>query len=290
MKIKIMTDSACDIPKEDEKALDIKILNFPITIGDVGYTERVDFTPHEFYNILMTSPTIPVTSQITQIGFLDAYNEVASQGYTELIYVPINSLGSNTMNSSLMARDEFYRKNPDGGLKIHIIDSRAYSMAYGYPVMESAKKVNKGADSAEIIAYLEDWFACVEVYCAPYTLEFMKKSGRVSCAAAFVGELIGLRPIISFIDGVTKVEEKVRGNNAIIPTLLKYAKEHAIPETPYILLESLLPEESAEFAEQLKKAFGYDAVGSYPLGAAITINAGPKVIAVIIKGERRKQK
>lgn len=286
-RIKIMTDSACDIPKEQENKLDIKILSFPITVGDVGYIERVDFTNQEFYDILLTTPKVPVTSQITQLQFLDVFNEIYADGYDELIYVSINGLGSNTMNSAIMARDSFIKKNPNSEFKIHIVDSKTYCIAYGYAVMEAAIKAKKGMSSSEIIAYLEDWFDSVEIYFAPYTLEFVKKSGRVSCAAAFVGELIGLRPIISIIDGVTKIEEKVRGDKSIIPALLKYAKEKAIPQTPYLVIDSLLKQEGIELFDQANKAFGYEAVGIYEAGAAITINAGPKVVALVIKGERR---
>lgn len=287
-KIKIMTDSACDIPKDLEAQLNIKILCFPITVGDQGYIERVDFTNEEFYNILMTSPKIPVTSQITQMQFVQEYSNILAEGYTELIYVPINGTGSNTMNSAIMARTEFYETHGEDALKIHIVNSKTYTIAYGYPVMEAAKKVSKGASSAEIVAYLEDWFDSVEIYFAPYTLEFVKKSGRVSCAAAFAGELIGLRPIISIIDGKTKIEEKVRGDKSIIPALLKYAKAKAVPQTPYITLSSMLVDEANSLAEQAKKMFGYETVGTFPAGAAITINAGPKVIAIIVKGKNRK--
>lgn len=289
-KIKIMTDSASDIPKEFEKSLQIKILCFPITVGDVGYIERVDFTNQEFYDILLNSPKIPTTAQINPIQFTDVYNEFAAEGYDELIYVCINGGGSNTKNSAIMARDKFYDKNPNSTFKIHIVDSKTYCAAYGYPVIEAAKKAIKGSSSTEIIAYLDDWFDSVEIYFAPYTLEFVKKSGRVSCAAAFVGELIGLRPIISIIDGETKVEEKVRGDKAIVSTLVKYAKERAVPQTPYVIVETLLKAEAAELAATCKKTLGYDNCGFYEAGCAITINAGPKIIGVIIKGKRRSKK
>ena len=191
-----------------------------------------------------------------------------------------------------MARKQFYASHPEAQeqFKIHLVDSKTYTVAYGYPVVESAKKAQRGASSGEIIAYLTDWFDSVEIYFAPYTLEFVKKSGRVPAAAAFVGELIGLRPIISIIDGETKVVEKVRGDKAILPALLKRAKERVVPQTPYILVRSTKNEECADLAAQLKKQFGYEAVGQFDIGAAISINAGPKVVGVIVKGQNRRAK
>lgn len=291
-KIKIMTDSASDIPASIEKELDIKILSFHVTVGDSGFLERVDFSNHEFYDILLSAPKIPSTSQITMLQFTEEFTQVQKQGYEELIYVSINSKGSNTYNSALMARDKFYEKNSElkDKFKIHIIDSMTYTVAYGYPVMEAARKVKKGASSNEIVAYLNDWFESVEIYFAPLTLEFVKKSGRVSCAAAFVGELIGLRPIISIIDGETNIVEKVRGDKAIIPALLKNAENTIIPKTPYMLVKGLSEEEGNDLFEQSKKFFSYECEGNYYVGAAISINAGPKVIGIIVKGANRSDK
>lgn len=291
-RIKIMTDSASDIPKELEKQYDIRILSFPVTVGDNGYLERVDFTNEEFYEVLQNAPKIPVTSQITVFQFEEEFKTFFEQGYAELIYVSIYSGGSSTYNNAVMAREQFYESHPEAKeqFKIHLVDSKAYTMAYGYPVVEAAKKAQRGASSDEIVAYLEDWFDSVEIYFAPYTLEFVKKSGRVPAAAAFVGELIGLRPIISIIDGETKVIEKVRGDKAILPALLKHAKERIIPQTPYMLVRSTKNDECAEFAGQLKKQFGHEAVGQFDIGAAISINAGPKVVGVIVKGQNRRAK
>lgn len=288
-KIKLMTDSACDIPEELEKEYDIKILCFPVTVGDEGYVERVDFTSEEFYDILLAAPKIPVTSQITAIQFEEEYKKFMDEGYDELIYVSINGTGSATNSNAVMARENFYEEYPDAreSFKIHIVDSKTYTIAYGYPVIEAAKKIKRGASSKEIVAYLKDWFDSVEIYFAPYTLEFVKKSGRVSAAAAFVGELVGLRPIISIIDGETKVVEKVRGDKAVIPALIKQAQKQAVPQTPYLLVRGKCNERGDEILEKSAKEIGYASVGLFPIGAAIAINAGPIVVGIIVKGKNR---
>lgn len=289
-RIKLITDSACDIPAAEEQRYGIRIMSFPVTVGDRGYMEREDFTPEEFYEIVLHEPKIPVTSQITSIRFYEEFKQTAADGYTEIIYVSINGGGSSTYASACMAREELYEKHPElrDKLKIHLVDSHTYCAAYGYAVVEAAKKIERGASSAEIVAYLEDWFASVEIYVAPFTLEFVKKSGRVPCAAAFVGELMGLRPIISIIDGETKVIEKVRGDKAVIPALLKHASAARIPHTPYLVVGGVLPEPIAEMEEKAKKQFGSPCAGSYHAGAAITINIGPKMVAVIVKGKNRR--
>lgn len=284
-KIKIVTDSACDIPKELEERYQIRILPFSIAVGDESYTERKDFTNEEFYQILATSPRLPTTSQYTPMQFLETYEEIWREGYTDVIYVSINSKGSATHGNSLMAKKEFFEAHPEAAehFAIHVVDSRSYTIAYGYPVVEAAKKAEKGASPEEIVAYLEDWFSCCRIYFAPYSLEFVKKSGRVSCAAAFVGELMGLKPIISFVDGESKTVAKVRGDKAVIPAILKLAKERMIPHTPYCIIGGSVQEYIDEMDAESRKLFGYGSSMTATAGAAISINAGHRIIGIIIK-------
>lgn len=290
-RIKIMTDSASDIPKNLEQELNIKILSFPVVVGDESYLERIDFTSEEFYDILLSTHKIPVTSQITVIQFEEEYEKIFNEGYEELVFVSINGKGSNTYNSALLAKENFFKNNCEASknFKIHIIDGKTYTIAYGYPVIEAAKKAQRGASSAEILAFIEDWVDSVIVYFTPLKLDFAKKSGRISCAAAFVGELIGLKPIIRIMDGEMKIIEKVRGDKAVIPALLKYAKENMIPTTPYYLVKGKSEQEGQELFESAKKEFSYPAIDILPVGAAIAINSGPQVIGIIIKGKNRKE-
>ena len=289
-KIKIVTDSASDIPLELEAKYEIRILPFHVTIGDEGYLERVDFNNQEFYTMLTSASKTPTTSQITAMQFYEEFKAIQNEGYDEVIYISINAKGSSTHNSALMAKAQLFEKHPElmDVFAIHVVDSATYTIAYGYPVIEAAKKAKKGASSTEILAFLDDWFHCVEIYFAPYTLEFVKKSGRVPVAAAFVGELIGLRPIISIIDGQTKIVEKVRGDKAIIPTLLKYAENAIVPKTPYMLVKGSMEAEATQLFEKSNRQFGYAATDNYYVGASISINAGPKVVGIIVKGRNRK--
>ena len=217
--------------------------------------------------------------------FLEAYEEIWREGYTDVIYVSINSKGSATYGNSLMAREEFFETHPEARehFSIYAVDSRNYTIAYGYPVVEAAKKAEKGASPEEIVAYLEDWFSCCRIYFAPYSLEFVKKSGRVSCAAAFVGELMGLKPIISFVDGESKTVAKVRGDKAVIPAILKLAKERMIPHTPYCIIGGSVQEYIDTMDAESRKLFGYGSSMTTTAGAAISINAGHKIIGIIIK-------
>lgn len=287
-KIKIMTDSACDIDAELEKELNIKILCFPITVGEKSFFEREDMTTPEFYDLIEHSEDMPKTAQVTAPRFEEAYKEIFDEGYTDLIYISIASKGSNTNASAHMAMETFYGENPDAKdkMKIHIVDSKNYTGVYGHAVIHAAKKAEKGASVEEILSYLDDWFACAEAHFCCYSLKYAKKSGRISCAAAFLGEMLGLRPIIRMTDAVSTTEAKVRGDKGVIPKLVEIAADRMIPQTPYSIMYGESMERAEELADALTKKVGYAPDFYFQVGAAVASNSGPNMVGLIIKAQR----
>ena len=288
-KLKILTDSASDITEQVASEYDVEVIGFQITIDDRSYREGKDITREEFYQVIDNSKGFPSTAQITFIEFKEIYQRIYTEGYTDLIYVAISSTGSNTYNNSIMARDEFYAENEDAKskLKIHLIDSKNYTACYGYPVIQAAIKDQRGAPVEEIIAYLKDWFDCVEVHFAPYTLKYLKRSGRVSAVAAFAGEILGLRPLINIIDGVSNVSEKIRGDKNIIPKLLQVAEKQMIPQTPYAILTGSMEDITDEMVKESTKKFGYAPEYVCKVGATVCSHAGHKLIGIVIRGNKR---
>ena len=289
-KIKLLTDSACDISPENEKELDIKILGFPVTVGDKGYIERENFTAKEFYSIMEQYEGIPVTSQITTYKFVETYKELFEQGYTDVINVTISSTGSNTYNSAVMAKTSFFEEVPEakGKINFHIVDARNYSAVYGYPITQAAIKISKGATVNEILAYLDDWLGSSSLYFVPYDLKYAKKSGRLSAAAAFVGEMLGLKPIIRVTDGISYIDKKIRGEKNIIPSIVERVVADMVPQTPYIILKGDVEEYPEELAQALTKKLGYPPEQKIYIGASVATNGGIKVAGVVIKGKCHK--
>ena len=122
-----------------------------------------------------------------------------------------------------------------------------------------------------------------------YTLDFAKKSGRISCAAAFVGEVLGLRPVFTIIDGEIKIIEKVRGDKNIVPKMVKAVVQRIAEKgSDYQVLSAYSEEPANELAQSLTKELGYPPSGIYKIGASVTINSGPKVVGVALTGRKRR--
>ena len=283
--IKFITDSASDIPAAVRDELGIQVLPFPIAMGDQEYEDGFDFTPQEFYSMLLAAPQIPTHAQLTFYVFSQCFEAAWKDGYTDLIYTAINSKGSSTCQNAIQARAEFYEDHPEArdAFRIHIIDSKLYTMGYGWAVIQGAKMAIQGAEADAIAAYIQDWVDHVRVIFAPLDLRFAKKSGRVSAAAAFVGEALGLKPIMTFEDGESKTLSKVRGEKNVISSLVELCKQEREAGTPYLLIRANNAEQSDKLLEACRQELGEAPALEYYIGGVISINAGPNLVGLIYR-------
>lgn len=282
-KIVLMTDSACDISPENEKKYGIKILCFRHAFGDSSYTSRVDFDNDKYYQMLDDFAGVPTTSQITPFQFQDIYEEEYNAGTTDLIYVSINAKGSATNSNAIMAKELFYDDFPEARekMRIHVIDSGLYTGAYGYAVVEAAKMLENGRSVKEAIAFVEDWCAHCEVYFCMYTLKYAAKSGRINGAAAFLGNALGIKPLMHVKHGGINDAAKVRGEKNIIKTILSYTVKAMKPGTPYCIAYGSDRSLIEQMETAMVEAVGYPPVDYYQIGAEVAANTGPKAVGVI---------
>lgn len=282
-KIKLMTDSVSDISKAEAEQLGIHMLYIPITIEGQALREEIDFTKEEFYKMIDETKEYPSTAQITPFEIQEAYEQVAAEGCTDLIYMSLGSGGSGTFANAEMAREQYYQEHPDSTMKIHLVDGRNYTAAYGYAVREAAQKLAHGASVEELVGFMDDWARHAGLYFVPMTLKYVKRSGRVSAAAAFAGELLGLKPFCRICNCTSSVIQKIRGEQNIIKSIVEVVKADMQPHSPYVLLHGNDPRRARELAAVLTKELGYPPEGFWAIGAAICCNSGPDVVGFVIK-------
>lgn len=279
-KVRLSTDSTSDLPREMRRELDIPVLPIRIVMGGKEYRDGVDVVVPEFYDMLEKARAIPTTAQVPVEAYTSLFEETWLKGFTDLIHVTLNAQGSGTYQAAFTARDLFYEDHPQAKeqLNIHILDSHNYSMAYGLAVAEGARLARDGASAREVLACVEDFLAHARVLFIPLNLRFVKRSGRVSAAAAFMGDALGLKPIITFEQGESKILAKVRGEAKAIAAMVELCEQERRPGTPYALAYG----SNREAFETLLAAAKLDIppVLEYPLGCVITINAGPNAVGV----------
>lgn len=154
----------------------------------------------------MTTPTV----------FLESYNRAFERGCTHLLAVLINGGGSGTYQAACLAKSMFEEEQGEGKMTIEVIDSKTYTYIYGHIVVKAAEMREQGESFDAIVSVVKSRLNRVEAYLGVYSLKFLKKSGRISGGAAFVGEALGLKPISHVYDGAVKVCDKVRGEKALV--------------------------------------------------------------------------
>lgn len=287
-KYVVLTDSTCDLPEEAAKQHNIDIVCFKIALDGEGYTERVDFTPEQFCEMLKKASGLPTTAQITQFEFFDKFEEYDRQGVEQTLYISINAGGSGTNAAAHAAAAQFHEEHPDSRMEIFIVDSHAYSMAEGAGVIEAKQKLDAGETMESVVEYLNDKYAKMEILLTAYTLKVIRKSGRISAAAAIAGDLLGIHPIFTFNDGVSQVVKKVRGEKAVVSSMATTMASRMAQGTPYYIGVSDHKYDE-EYVEACTKKVGYAPVGIFHLGCAVLSNTGAEAVGLVFEGAKRER-
>ena len=287
-KYVVLTDSTCDLPEEAAKQHNIDIVCFKIALDGEGYTERVDFTPEQFCEMLKKASGLPTTAQITQFEFFDKFEEYDRQGVEQTLYISINAGGSGTNAAAHAAAAQFHEEHPDSRMEIFIVDSHAYSMAEGAGVIEAKQKLDAGETMESVVEYLNDKYAKMEILLTAYTLKVIRKSGRISAAAAIAGDLLGIHPIFTLNDGVSQVVKKVRGDKAVVSGMATTMASRMAQGTPYYIGVSDHKYDE-EYVEACTKKVGYAPVGIFHLGCAVLSNTGAEAVGIVFEGAKRER-
>ena len=285
-KYVVLTDSTCDLPEEAAKQHNIDIVCFKIALDGEGYTERVDFTPEQFCEMLKKASGLPTTAQITQFEFFDKFEEYDRQGVEQTLYISINAGSSDTNAAAHAAAAQFHEEHPDSRMEIFIVDSHAYSMAEGAGVIEAKQKLDAGETMESVVEYLNDKYAKMEILLTAYTLKVIRKSGRISAAAAIAGDLLGIHPIFTLNDGVSQVVKK--GDKAVVSGMATTMASRMAQGTPYYIGVSDHKYDE-EYVEACTKKVGYAPVGIFHLGCAVLSNTGAEAVGLVFEGVKRER-
>ena len=276
MNVKIIVDSASDIPQSMANDWGIDVLPLKIRFGDEEFLDGVTMTNTEFYERLIETDTLPKTSQIPPGEYADAFARATEKG-EEVICMTLSSGVSGSFQSAMIAAADF----PD---RVHVIDTHQFSISY-YILTEYAVRLrNEGKSVKEIIDEIEAIKDRVKVLSIFDTLEYLKAGGRLSSAASFVGGLLSIKPVITITEGKVEVIGRARGskngNNILIKNIQKcgvdYSKPHCFGYTG--LSDKMLKKYIQDSADIYKG--DPDAVNIVSVGATIGTYAGPGAIAV----------
>lgn len=196
MTIRIVTDSACDLPSELVQRHSIIIVPLSIRFGAEEFIDRQDLTTAQFWERCAASPVLPETAAPSPGQFESAFRQLAADGASGIVVISLSSGLSATMQSAEVAAKSLADMIP-----IRVIDSRSGSMGQGTTVLACAKLAANGGTFTQVVELGVALAGRTKLWGALDTLEALKKGGRIGGAKALLASVLAIKPIIQVVDG-----------------------------------------------------------------------------------------
>ena len=283
MGIKIITDSACDLPKSLAEELGVEVLPIVVYINEKEYLDGVTIQTDEFYEE-MKKGSIVKTAQIPLAYFVERFESYAnSEDY--FVYLAFSSVLSGTYQTALLAYENVKEKYPD--FKMSILDTKSVSLGLGVLVAETAMLVKDGASLEEVINYVAKHSIHMEHVFSVDNLEYLFRGGRVSKSQAFIGNVLNIKPILHVVDGALVPFEKVKGKKKVLSAFFDYIAKYGKDLDQQIVgIAHALNEQDAKIVqEHFETVYGTKKFIVNQLGCAIGAHCGPGLITLFFKNE-----
>ncbi len=280
MSLKILCDSACDLPEDIVSQLGVDVLPIMVIRGEKSYRDRIDISPKEVYDN-MRDGVVYKTAQVTPVNFQDKFEELTKDG-SSVIYIGFSSELSSTFQSAVLAKTIVEGDKP--GVDIMVIDTKAASGGYGFIVYEAAKALKNGKTKEEILEIIDFNIKNIDHIFTVDDIEYLYRGGRVSKTNAVLGGMLNIKPILEVVDGKLELLEKVRGRNKVYKTMVELMEQRAINKDFKDKTIFIFHGDDIESAEKLKETIKENLqVKDFlisDVGAVIGAHAGPGVLAL----------
>ncbi len=280
-RIKIIGDSASDFPRELAEELDVQILPLQVIFGNKVYNDYIDINPKMFFELLKTTAELPHTSLIPPDTVYDTFQSTLDS-YDGLMFVTLSSNGSGTYNSAMMIKNQL-ESDLGRKLPIEIFDSQKFCAGESLIIENVARAAKEGADMDELLdiaKHYREYQGCIVTV---DSLKHLARGGRISNASAFVGDVLGLKPLLTIKDGTMLNIGKERGKKKIIAAEAKHVLDDMIDKRDTQLW--FMQEGNLEDCDALRSAIAPHITVKYErtieVGAVIGTHIGPGVHALI---------
>ena len=277
MAVRVVTDSANDIPSDIVEELGITVVPAYVRFGNTDYKDGVELTTDQFFDRLMNGPDFPATSQPSVGDFSEVYADVAD-GADGIVSVHISGKLSGTVNSAQQGAGV-----ADVGCPIEVVDTLQASMGSGLAAIEAAKAARDGASFQDVAAVASDAARRCQCICLLDTLEYLVKGGRVGRAQGMIGSLLKIKPMIILRDGEVDNFAKERTRRKAVSRLQRAAGEFGSVQSLAVMY-STSSDEAERLAETLSSAVSGDTTIAR-FGPALGTHVGPNALGLSILSE-----
>ncbi|HEY5561840.1 MAG TPA: DegV family protein [Clostridiaceae bacterium] len=266
-KIKVITDSTCDLPSSLTDLLDIEVIPLEVHFGEESYKDGVNLKVLAFFDKIKTTNVFPTTSQINPQRFYECYNRYLNEGYS-IISIHLSSKMSGTYQSACMAKEML------GSDKLVVIDSLNVTAGLGLLVLKTKELISEGFNIMETKLKIEVLRDKVKSILAFDSLEHLVKGGRLSKTAGLVGSVLGIKLLLSIKDGKLELIDKVRGTKKAIRKIIDYSKEISLSKEDKPILLHILSEEVRGSLKKYLEESRMDYI-ECEVGCVVATHSGP---------------
>jgi DegV family protein with EDD domain len=217
-KVKVVTDSTATIPEPLLQELDIRIVPVLLNLAGRSYRDGIDITPAEFYRRLRANKHLPTTSAPSVGDFVRVY-AAAAQEAAGIVSIHLPPHLSATFEAAMVA------SRLVDGPPIRVVDARSATMAQGFVALEAARMAAAGGDLEAVVARAEEVAAKVRFFATLDTLEYLYRGGRIGGAAALLGSMLQIKPIVYLVDGRAEAMAKPRTRGRAVECMLQRMAE-----------------------------------------------------------------
>lgn len=259
MKVRIVTDSTCDLPEEVVSQYAISVIPLAINVGAKSFLDGVDLSRSEFYAQLPSFKPHPKTAAPSPIVFTQVFEHLAHEGAQAILSIHLSETLSSTINSARIAAEHFTR------IPVSVLDSSQLSLGLGFMVERAAQLAKSGSEVQVIVSALDNLMKRTYVFASLRTLEYLRRSGRLHSALAGFGEILQLKPLLHMHMGKAAAH-RTRTQKRATARLLKWLAEYA----PYEKLAILHAGAQAE-----AEALSQQALSFFPQGEVLIAQITP---------------
>lgn len=279
-KVAIVTDSNSGITQDDAKKFGISVLPMPFYINDKLYYEDIDLTQEQFYKALGEDAQIS-TSQPSPGDVTDLWDKLLEE-YDEVVHIPMSSGLSSSCQTAIMLSDDY-----DG--KVMVVNNQRISVTQRQSVLDAMAMADKGYSAAQIKEKLEQTRFESSIYITLQTLYYLKKGGRITPAAAALGTLLKLKPVLQIhgekLDAFSKCRTLKQAKQTMINAIQDDCKKRfgssEKGENMYIeIAYSGEPDEGKLFYDEVKELYPEHDIVMNPLSLSVSCHIGPGAVAL----------
>ena len=272
MTVRVVTDSACDLPDDLVATLGITIVPLTIRFGDKEFVDREELSVDDFWQRLTTSSALPETAAPSAGAFEARFRALVDDGATGILCVNLSSRLSATMQAATVAAKAVAEDCP-----IEVIDSLTCSMGLGNLCLVAGRLAQDGADLESIVAEVTDRRDRTKLFGTLDTLEFLKRGGRIGNARALLGSMLSIKPVVTVADGRVEPATKVRTRSKALQYLLDRVPVGRVEQVS--VLHANAPEVD-ELLAKLEPLVGDAEVVVGTIGPVVGVHTGPRTVGL----------